>query len=448
MVADEFNGMPAIALTSHLGSLNSGLREAENPLSPDQGTIPYDQHLDPGMEYPSMLRSGNVAEINMTVRILALFSCCLLLLSACGDADKAPGVGRPAPNVSVYQTVARDTPMVVEFVGVTSGAKDITIRARVEGFLEGVHFQEGSWIKKGDLLYTLESQSYEEKVATRMSEVAEVNTMLAKNKGDLARIEPLAKINAVSQSDLDSAQASYDASLASLEAARANLRAAKIQLSYTKISSPIDGIIGQTQAKVGDFVGKDPSPVILNTVSQVDTILVTFFITETQYLELARYVASERAAQSEKQRDNFHMILVDGSRYEYAGNLDFIDRDVDTTTGAILAQASFPNPQKLLRPGQFTKLRVSTHEVKDAILIPQRCVMEIQGLYSVFVVDENNTIQTRDVEVGTKIGSAWMITKGLESGEKVVYEGLQKVKDGVTVKATVTDVKLTGVETD
>ena len=394
----------------------------------------------------------------MTLRILALFSCCCLLLGACGDADKAPAAGRPPPDVTVYQTVARDTPMIVEFVGVTSGAKDITIRARVEGFLEGVHFQEGSWLKKGDLLYTLESQPFEEKVATRMSEVAEVQTMLAKNKGDLARIGPLAKINAVSQSDLDSTQASYDASLASLEAAKANLRAAKIQLSYTKIYSPIDGIIGKTQAKVGDFVGKDPSPVILNTVSQVDTILVTFFITETQYLELARYVAREDAAQSqkqrdnlaqsEKQRDNFQMILVDGSLYEHAGNLDFIDRDIDTKTGAILAQASFPNPQKLLRPGQFTKLRVSTHAVKDAILIPQRCVIEIQGLYSVFVVDANNTIQTRDVEIGTKIGSAWMITKGLESGEKVVYEGLQKVKDGVTVKATVTDVKLTGVETD
>jgi membrane fusion protein (multidrug efflux system) len=384
----------------------------------------------------------------MTLRTLALFSCCFLLLSACGDKEKASGAARPPPDVTVYETTARDTPMVIEFVGVTSGAKDITIRARVEGFLEGVHFQEGSWLKKGDLLYTLESQSYEEKVATRMSEVAEVNTMLAKNKGDLARIEPLAKINAVSQSDLDSAQASYDASLSSLEAAKANLRAAKIQLSYTKISSPIEGIIGKTQAKVGDFVGKDPSPVILNTVSQVDTILVTFFITETQYLAIARHIASESAAQSEKRRDNFQMILVDGSLYEYAGNLDFIDRDVDTTTGAILAQASFPNPQKLLRPGQFTKLRVSTHEVKDAILIPQRCVMEIQGLYSVFVVDANNTIQTRDIEVGTKIGSTWMITKGLESGEKVVYEGLQKVKDGVTVKATVTDVKLTGLETD
>jgi len=167
--------------------------------------------------------------------------------------------------------------------------------------------------------------------------------MLAKNKGDLERIAPLAEMNAVSKSDLDASQAAYDASLSSLEAAEANLRAARIQLSYTKISSPIDGIIGKTQAKVGDFVGKDPSPVILNTVSQVDTILVTFFITETLYLELARHLANRDTAQSEGLRDNFQMILIDGSLYEYGGNLDFIDRDVDTTTGAMLAQASFPN---------------------------------------------------------------------------------------------------------
>lgn len=394
-----------------------------------------------------MHRSGNVAEDNMTLRTLALFSCCFFLLSACGEQQQAPAAA-PPPNVLVYETTARDTPMVIEFVGVTSGAKDITIRARVEGFLEGVHFQEGSWVKKGALLYTLESQPFEEKVANRMSGVAEVTTMLAKNKGDLERIAPLAEMNAVSKSDLDASQAAYDASLSSLEAAEANLRAARIQLSYTKISSPIDGIIGKTQAKVGDFVGKDPSPVILNTVSQVDTILVTFFITETLYLELARHLANRDTARSDDLRDNFQMILIDGSLYEYGGNLDFIDRDVDTTTGAMLAQASFPNPGKLLRPGQFTKLRVSTHVVKDAILIPQRSVMELQGLYSVFVVDANNTIQTRDIEVGTKIGSAWMITKGLEPGEKVVYEGLQKVRDGVTVKTTVADVEFTGLETE
>lgn len=386
---------------------------------------------------------SNQVETEMSFRTLALASLFLCFLSACGDQQQAAPKA-PPPGVLVFETEAGDTPLVIEFVGVTSGEKDITIRARVEGFLEGVHFQEGSRIKKGDLLYTLESQPFEEKVATRMSSVAEVKTMLAKNKGDLDRIEPLAKINAVSKSDLDSAQATYDASLSSLEAAKANLRAAKIELSYTRIKSPIDGIIGKTQAKVGDFVGKDPSPVILNTVSHVSTILVTFFITETQYLEFARHVMKTDSTQSETREDNFQMILVDGSLYEHAGSLDFIDRDVDTTTGAILAQASFPNPEKLLRPGQFTKLRVEAQIIKDAILIPQRCVREIQGLYSVFVVDSNNTVQTREIEVGTKIGSAWMITKGLEAGERVIYEGLQRVRDGVIVDATVADIELVG----
>ncbi len=325
----------------------------------------------------------------------------------------------------------------LEFVGETSGVKDITIRARVEGFLEGLHFQEGSVVKKGDLLYTLESQPFEEKVATRMSSVAEVKTNLAKNKGDLDRYVPLAKINAVSKSDLDAVQAAYDASLSSLEAARANLRAAKIELSYTKIHSPIDGIIGKTQAKVGDFVGKEPSPVILNTVSQVDTILVTFFITETQYLEFSRYKArNDPVEQADAEDGKMELILVDGSLYDHKGKLDFVDREVDTTTGAMLVQAMFPNPEKLLRPGLFTKVRIKMQVVKDAIMIPQRCVMEIQGLHNVFVVDSNNMVQSRDIKVGKKVGSSWMITEGLKPGEKVVYEGLQRVKDGATVKAT------------
>jgi membrane fusion protein (multidrug efflux system) len=307
----------------------------------------------------------------------------------------------------------------------------------VEGFLEGLHFQEGSVVKKGDLLYTLESQPFEEKVAARMSNVAEVKTDLAKNKGDLDRYIPLAKINAVSKSDLDAAQAAYDASLSSLEAANANLRAANIELSYTKMYSPIHGIIGKTQAKVGDFVGKEPSPVILNTVSQVDTILVTFYITETQYLDFTRYKAkNDSAEQADDGSRKFELILVDGSLYGHKGRLDFVDREVDTTTGAMLVQATFPNPEKLLRPGLFTKVRIKMRVVKDAIMIPQRCVMEIQGLHNVFVVDSNNTIQSRDIQVGNKVGSSWMITEGLKPGEKVVYEGLQRVKEGVTVKAT------------
>lgn len=377
----------------------------------------------------------------MRFKAIGLITCLSFYLFACSEEKKAPPPP-PPPEVSVVETKSEDVPLYHEFVGQTSGLKDIAIRARVEGFLEGVHFKEGSEVKKGDLLYTLESQPFEEKVAAKMSAVAEVETMLAKAKGDLGRIEPLAKINAVSKSDLDEAVAAYDATRSSLDAANATLRASKIQLSYTKISSPINGIIGRTKAKVGDFVGKDPNPVILNTVSQVDTILVTFFITETQYLQIAR-ITPEQWEQQEDKEATFELILVDGSLYNHKGQADFVDREIDTTTGAILVQASFPNPEKLLRPGQFAKVRVQGRVVKDGILIPQRCVMETQGLFNVFVVDASNKIETREIMVGEKIGSLWLITEGLKPGEKVVYEGLQKVKDGTTVNPTIVEIKST-----
>jgi membrane fusion protein (multidrug efflux system) len=378
----------------------------------------------------------------MRFKTIGLIICLSFFLFACSEEkkEKAPP---PPQEVSVIETKAQDVPLFLEFVGQTTGLKDIAIRARVEGFLVGIHFQEGSTVEKGKLLYTLESQPFEEKVATRMSSVAEVKTMLAKAKGDLDRIRPLAESNAVSKSDLDAAVATYEATLSSLEAAKATLRAAEIELSYTKINSPIDGIIGRTNAKVGDFVGKDPNPVILNTVSQVDTILVTFFITETQYLAVARSLNEALAKEHDELEADFELILIDGTVFEHKGRPDFVDREVDPTTGAILVQASFPNPEQLLRPGQFAKVRVKARVAKDAILVPQRCVMEIQGLYNVFVVNTENTIETRDIKVGTKFGSFWLITEGLKPGEKVVFEGLQKVKDGTAVNPVIADIKLT-----
>ena len=378
----------------------------------------------------------------MRFKTIGLIICLSFFLFACSEEKKAPAPP-PPPEISVVITKAQDVPLYLEFVGQTSGLKDIAIRARQEGFLEGVHFKEGSEVEKDALLYTLESQPFEEKVAARMSGVAEVKTMLAKAKGDLDRIKPLAEINAVSKSDLDAAVAAYEATLSSLEAAKATLRAAEIELSYTKIYSPIAGIIGKTKAKVGDFVGKDPNPVILNTVSQLDTILVTFFITETQYMNFARYLTKTDSKQGDHQEENFELILIDGSLYEHKGKPDFVDREVDTSTGAMLAQASFPNPEKLLRPGQFAKVRIKGQVINDGILIPQRCVMEIQGLYNVFVVNADNTIETREIKVGSKVGSFWLITEGLKPGEKVVFEGLQKVKNGAPVNPTVVDIEST-----
>jgi membrane fusion protein (multidrug efflux system) len=371
---------------------------------------------------------------------ITLHLLCTLLLVVFSCNKKEEQAQPPPSHVTVIQTEAQQVPIYREFVGQVYGYKDIAIRARVEGYLEEIHFEEGSRIDKSALLYTLESQQFEEDVAAKMSRVAEAKTVQTKAESDLNRIRPLAEQKAVSESDLDSAVAQYEASIESVKAAEANLRAGKIQLGYTKIYSPISGIIGKTKAKVGDFVGREPNPVILNTVSRIDNVLVQFFITETEYLKAARRYISRGRTADKNAKKGLELILADGTLYEHKGQFDFIDREVDPQTGAILAQASFPNPEEILRPGQFAKVKGKVRVVEDGILIPQRCVMELQGLYNVFVVDASNKVEKRAVKVGPKIQAFWLIAEGLKPGEQVVYEGLQKVKAGATVKPTVKEV--------
>jgi membrane fusion protein (multidrug efflux system) len=370
----------------------------------------------------------------------------LLLLALAGcQADKtAQAPQAPPPQVSVITTQAQKVEVPIEFVGQVFGEEDISIRARVEGFLEGIHFEEGSEVKAGQRLYTIESQPYEADVAAMMSRVAEAKTMLAKATSDLNRIRPLAKRKAVSQSDLDSAVANYEAAQASVQAAQANLKASKINLSYTRIKSPINGIIGKTNAKVGDFVGRSPNPVILNTVSNISSVRVEFFLTENQYLKVARRIQEfekqkkmEQEEEVEKRRSSIQLFLADGSLYPERGEFDFIDRGIDPTTGSILVQVSFPNPEGLIRPGQFARIRTVAETIPNGILIPQRCVAELQGIQRVFVVGKDNKVEERRIERGPAIGSDWLVLKGLKAGENVVYEGLQKVGDGVEVKPKV-----------
>jgi len=370
---------------------------------------------------------------------LSLLGSLLLLAGSCSKGEEQ-SKSLPPPNVVVFETKAERVPIHREFVGEVLGFKDIAIRARVEGYLEGIHFEEGSRVEKGSLLYTVESQPFEAAVAAEMSRLAEAKTALVKAESDLNRIRPLAEAKAVSESDLDSAVALYQASIAGVEAAEANLRAANIQLSYTKIHAPISGIIGSTTAKVGDFVGREPNPVILNVVSRIDTILVQFFITENQYLQAARrYRARQDPVDEDPDKPDLELILADGSVYSEKGVVDFADRGVDPTTGAMLIQASFPNPDELLRPGQFAKVKAVVAVVEDGILIPQRCVTELQGTHNVYVVDESNLAQRREVKAGPKLQGSWLIIKGLEPGERVVYEGLQKVRDGAAVNPILRD---------
>jgi membrane fusion protein (multidrug efflux system) len=369
--------------------------------------------------------------------IFLFFLISLLLYLSCGNSNQSQLL---VPDIPIYQVKTERIPVYQEFVGQIYGQKDIAIRARVEGFLEGIHFLEGLPVKKGELLYTIENQTYEEDVAAKMSKLAEAQTMLAKAESDLNRIKPLAQLKAVSESDLDAAIAYYEAALAGVEAAEANLRASKVQLGYTKVYAPISGIIGKTLAKVGDFVGRSPNPIILNVVSLIDTIRVEFYITETQYLSIARFRQDQREKNilnEKREQISLDLILADGSLYPLTGRVDFLDRDVDPTTGAVLVQASFPNPNQILRPGQFAKIRATVTVLENGIKIPQRCLTELQGLYRVFVVNDSNRVELRNVEVGSKIKNFWLITKGLSEGEKVIYEGLQKVREGVFVNPVI-----------
>ena len=365
----------------------------------------------------------------------------LTIFTSCKDKNTE----MPPPEIQVVNVIKKDVPLTREFVGQVYGFQDIPIRARVEGFLLGVHFEEGYPVKKGQLLYTIDSQPFETQVASMESKVAEARTYLVNAENELARYKPLAEINAVSKSDLDAAQASRDAAVSSLEAAQANLRMSQIQLSYTRMTSPINGLIGKTEARTGEFVGREPNPVILNVVSDISKMRVEFFLTEAEYLIIARdfeqNVSGDGTIDREnpKNQGNLTLILAVGTTFEEKGSVEFLGRAIDSNTGSILVQSTFKNTKGLLRPGMYAKIRVEFEIAEDAILVPQKCVSELQGRYSVFVIDEGNIVKSKQVNVSDRIGDLWLIEEGLTENDLVIIDGLQKVATGMKVKPVVTE---------
>ncbi|PQB04176.1 efflux RND transporter periplasmic adaptor subunit [Aureitalea marina] len=372
------------------------------------------------------------------------FTLITVLLVACkGDKDVAQ---LPPQEIPVFEAQKKDVPIYNEFVGQIYGLKDIPIRARVDGFLEKISFEEGTQVKKGQLLYSIDPDPYLAQVAAQESKLAEAETMKVNAKNELDRYQPLAEINAVSQSDLDASQATYDASIASVNAAKANVSQARIKLGYTTIESPIEGLIGKTEAREGEYVGKEPNPVILNTVSRIDTVRVHFSISESKYLELAREYQRNRTVEDVKRdvedgkvEPYIDLILADGTLYDEKGVIDFVNSQINTSTGSLLIQASFPNTARLLRPGLYAKVRVQLTVAEDAILIPQRCLSELQGEYSVMIVDDNNQIKSVPVKLGTRVGDMVIIEDGLDGGEKIVIDALQKIRAGMEVVPVASD---------
>jgi len=357
-----------------------------------------------------------------------------LIFSSCGKKETAPPPPSKVKVVDVWQTTV---PVPVDFVGQTYGYKDIPIRARVDGFLTGLYFKEGSVVKKGQLLYTIDPDPLKAVEASKISNLAEAQTRLVKAESDLKRIRPLAEINAVSQRDLDAAVADYESAKAKVEAEKAQVEYAQINLGYTRISSPIDGIIGMTEAKVGEYVGKAPNPIVLNEVSSIDSILVNFSISESDFLGLLRMRQAKLADSSvaaKSQQAKISLVLSDGSLYNHPGRFNFTNRQVDPATGTILFQASFPNTEGLLRPGQFARIKVILEEVEGGLLIPQRCVKELQGVHQVYAINANNEIELKNVKLGIKVGGMWMVESGLKPGESIVFEGLNLVRPGQKVQ--------------
>jgi membrane fusion protein, multidrug efflux system len=356
---------------------------------------------------------------------------CLILTAAIACSKKAPPPAQP-PEVQVADVVQKDVPIYIELVGATLGSEDVEIRPRVEGYLISMNFKEGSFVHKNQLLYRIDPQPFEAALAEAKANFATAQARFEKTNNDVTRLTPLAKNQAVSQQELDNALSAQEAAQAQVAAYNARVAKAKLDLAYTSITSPIDGIIGTTKQKVGSLVGRGEST-LLNTVSQIDPILFRCAIAEAEYLRIARSSMDRKAIEK---KYGVELILADGTTHPHKGRLDAVERAVDPTTGTLSGQFSFPNPEGILRPSQYGRARFVTDVKQDAMLVPQRAVQETQGLYSVMVVKPDATVEQRMVKAGERVGNLWIVDSGVKPGEKVMVEGIQKVRPGVKVSAT------------
>jgi membrane fusion protein (multidrug efflux system) len=347
------------------------------------------------------------------LRFFALFG----LFATVVSCKKDQTVQQQPVEVPVVNVTQKDIDVTEEFVGQTYGGSDIEIRARVQGWLLQRHFAEGTEVKKGQLLYTIDPLPYQTKVDQARGQLAEAEAILVKAKNDLDRIKPLAEMNAVSQRELVAAQGQYDASVARKKALTSGLENAQIELGYCRITAPIDGTIGISKADVGDFVG-GINLLVLNTVSSIHSMRVRFSISEREYLAFRKRILAGEKINSEAQ-----LILSDGSLHPDKGQLNSANREIDPATGTLTLEATFPNRDKILRPGQFARVRMVVETLPKALLVPQRAVTELQGTYQVYVVDKENKLQIKVVEAGTRYGEDWIIRKGLEPTDRVALVG-------------------------
>lgn len=348
------------------------------------------------------------------------------IICSCKKAEEKKAL---VPDVNVVAVGQQTVPLYAEYVGQTYGQSDVEIKPRTEGWVQAMSFKEGTAVKRGQLLYTIQDDELRDREQQAEANLAQANVMLVKAKSDLDRVVPLVQMNALSKRDLDAAQASYDAQQQAVQAAKAGLNNARTQLSYSRITSPIDGIIGVSKVQVGDYVSKSVGGSSINTVSAIGAMRVRFSISENDYLKYKQKMTVEQAKNLEVQ-----LLLSDGSIFPETGKLDFTNREVDPATGSLLVQAVVENKTHLLRPGQYVKVRFIADRVENAVLVPQQAINQLQNIYQVFIVDDSSKIKPRPVQVGQRVGSNWVVTGGLKPGEKVALVGNAIIKPGMVIK--------------
>jgi len=359
---------------------------------------------------------------------LAVAAMAAAFAAACEKPQAAPP---PPPEVYVVTVVQKDVPTYLDLVGQTEGEQDVDVRARVEGFLETMDFREGTFVRKGQLLYLIDPKPFESALAQAKADKANAQARLEKASNDVRRYTPLVAKQAVSQQELDNAKASQDAGTAEVAAATAAVEKAQLDLGYTKVTSPVDGLIGFTKVKPGTLVGRGEST-LLTTVSQINPIVLRVGVTEADYLRVIKQRDTSKGDQPSVDRQ-IELTLADGSVYPEPGKIKTVERAVNAATGTLSVQVEFANANNVVRPGQYGRARILLEMRKDALLVPQRAVQELQSLRSVAVVS-GGKVEFRNVKTGPRVDSMWVVEEGLKPGDQVVAEGLQALRDGIEVR--------------
>jgi RND family efflux transporter MFP subunit len=370
----------------------------------------------------------------LIARALAPSAALFIGVAFCSCEKSVSTPSAAPPEVLVTEVTQKEVPVFREWVGTLNGSENADVRARVTGYLEKRAYQEGGFVKKGDLLFEIDSRPFVAALDQAQGQLQQAQATMIGAELDAKRAKELFQNKVISDQEYTNKTQDYQTKAAAVTAAQAGVEQAQLNLDYTKIISPLDGIAGQAQAQIGDLVGTG-SNTVLTTVSQVDPMRCYFPISEQSYWEYADQLKEAMLVPEAERKEAVQLIFPDGSTYSHKGRFAFVDRQVDPKTGTIQVAVNFPNPELTLRPGQYVTARAQLQTIPNALLIPQQAVSELQGGDQVAVVNSDGKAEIRAVKVGSVFGRMIVITDGLKAGEKVIVEGFQKVRQGMQVSA-------------